>query len=103
MRAALRPLPSLPQWPGKRGGSGSGGLPTFSVEPLPYVTHVGDYLMMLPQQLELLFADELLGGTMTQVRGPGLLGERCAHARVLHQRRGSVVGMRRRGGLLVVQ
>ncbi|KAJ9517336.1 hypothetical protein QJQ45_016704 [Haematococcus lacustris] len=65
--AALRPLASLAEW---QKGSGSPGaahplalLPSFAAHPLPYITaQVGEYLMLLPQQLEVLMAGSPEGG-----------------------------------------
>ncbi|GFH32066.1 uncharacterized protein HaLaN_31221, partial [Haematococcus lacustris] len=63
---ALRPLASLAEW---QKGSGSPGaahplalLPSFAAHPLPYITAVGEYLMLLPQQLEVLMAGSQEGG-----------------------------------------
>lgn len=53
VKAALAPLPSMPDW--KRGGAAAGSaavaLPSFNSYPLAYVTAIGEYLMTLPQQV----------------------------------------------------
>ncbi|WIA41402.1 hypothetical protein OEZ86_004988 [Tetradesmus obliquus] len=61
--AALAPLPGLPDWAGAGSGTGvmpgaGAVVPSFSAYPLPTVTAVGEYLMALPQQLEVLMGDE---------------------------------------------
>uniref|UniRef100_A0A383V7S2 Conserved oligomeric Golgi complex subunit 7 n=1 Tax=Tetradesmus obliquus TaxID=3088 RepID=A0A383V7S2_TETOB len=61
--AALAPLPGLPDWAGAGSGMGvmpgaGAVVPSFSAYPLPAVTAVGEYLMALPQQLEVLMGDE---------------------------------------------
>ncbi|WIA21115.1 hypothetical protein OEZ85_005432 [Tetradesmus obliquus] len=61
--AALAPLPGLPDWGGAGSGTGvmpgaGAVVPSFSAYPLPAVTAVGEYLMALPQQLEVLMGDE---------------------------------------------
>ncbi|KAL4421182.1 hypothetical protein ABPG77_003365 [Micractinium sp. CCAP 211/92] len=56
-RAQLAAVPRLPEW--QQRGGGALPLPTFSAYPLQYITSVGEYLMMLPQQLEsALLSDE---------------------------------------------
>ncbi|KAG2435213.1 hypothetical protein HXX76_007296 [Chlamydomonas incerta] len=55
----LAPLPALPEW--RKGAEGSAHpaapLPSFNTYPLPYVTAIGDHLMAMPQQLEVLMGD----------------------------------------------
>ncbi|KAL4457254.1 hypothetical protein ABPG75_012119 [Micractinium tetrahymenae] len=56
-RVQLAAVPHLPEW--QQRGGGALPLPTFSAYPLQYITSVGEYLMMLPQQLEsALLSDE---------------------------------------------
>lgn len=45
-------------------------LPACSADPQSQVTAIGEYLMLLPQQLEVLVGDDLLGSTMSQVGAP---------------------------------
>ncbi|PNW86446.1 hypothetical protein CHLRE_02g086700v5 [Chlamydomonas reinhardtii] len=55
----LASLPVLPEW--RKGAEGSAHpaapLPSFNTYPLPYVTAIGDHLMAMPQQLEVLMGD----------------------------------------------
>lgn len=55
IRQQLAQTPKLQVWSAKSPESGaalSDELPTFSLSPLGYITHIGDYLLTLPQQLE---------------------------------------------------
>lgn len=55
IRQQLSQTPKLQVWSAKSPESGaalSDELPTFSLSPLGYITHIGDYLLTLPQQLE---------------------------------------------------
>ncbi|GIL79342.1 hypothetical protein Vretimale_16532 [Volvox reticuliferus] len=57
----LAPLPSLPEWrkaAASDPAAAAAPLPSFNTYPLPYVTAIGDHLMAMPQQLEVL-----MGGT----------------------------------------
>ncbi len=45
-------LQGFPQWPDWSKVSGPSVIPTFSAYPLPYITAIGEYLMTLPQLLE---------------------------------------------------
>ncbi|MEW5315453.1 MAG: hypothetical protein WDW38_006880 [Sanguina aurantia] len=54
VRWQLRLFPTLPDW---RRELGPASLPSFSASPLPYVTALGEYLLTLPQQLEVLLGD----------------------------------------------
>ncbi|MEW5297703.1 MAG: hypothetical protein WDW36_000890 [Sanguina aurantia] len=54
VRCQLRLLPALPDW---RRELGPASLPSFSASPLPYVTALGEYLLTLPQQLEVLLGE----------------------------------------------
>lgn len=45
-------------WCSSEKESVDGALPTFSLSPLPYITHVGDSLLTLPQQLEPFFVQD---------------------------------------------
>ncbi|GLC36637.1 hypothetical protein PLESTM_000483600 [Pleodorina starrii] len=65
----LAPLPAMTEW--RKGAAGSdpaaaaAPLPSFNTYPLPYVTAIGDHLMAMPQQLEVLMgdtSDEVAGG-----------------------------------------
>ncbi len=68
VKTALQPLPTMVHWTAKSTSAGGSVLPTFSVEPLGYVTALGEHLILLPQQLEVLLGDELLSTAMTEVR-----------------------------------
>ncbi|KAG2489551.1 hypothetical protein HYH03_012002 [Edaphochlamys debaryana] len=74
--ALLAPLPSLPDW--RKGAPGEGGssfaaapLPSFNTYPLPYVTAIGDHLMAMPQQLEVLMGDAADEGAAAAGGGGG--------------------------------
>lgn len=57
--SALTPLPGLPEWmAGASAASLAGHVPTFSASPLPLVTSVGEYMMALPQPLEVLIQED---------------------------------------------
>lgn len=51
----LQGAAALPQW---RQPDPEGHIPSFNAYPLPHVTVVGEYLMTLPQQLEVLMTEE---------------------------------------------
>ncbi len=62
--SALSGLEALPEWASDRGGDGLvPGLPTFNAYPLAYMTAIGEYLMRLPQALEVLVEDNSGAGT----------------------------------------
>ncbi|EFN55444.1 hypothetical protein CHLNCDRAFT_133750 [Chlorella variabilis] len=65
-RAQLAGLPRLGEWQQRAGAL---LLPTFSAYPLQYVTSVGEYLMMLPQQLESALLGEDNGEEAGQLVG----------------------------------
>jgi len=54
----LNELPDLEIWRSSGQQAIDGELPTFSLSPLSYITHVGDSLLTLPQQLESYFNQE---------------------------------------------
>ncbi|KAG1654116.1 hypothetical protein FOA52_007460 [Chlamydomonas sp. UWO 241] len=55
VKVQLRPLPSMREWAAEGPApSAAGVLPSFNAYPLPYVTTIGEYLMTMPQQLEVL-------------------------------------------------
>eukprot|EP00955_Chlamydomonas_euryale_P059525 357405-Chlamydomonas_euryale.AAC.9 len=55
VRVQLAGVPSMPEWAAAGPAvSAAGALPSFNAYPLPYITTVGEYLMTLPQQLEVL-------------------------------------------------
>ncbi|GMH45907.1 hypothetical protein BSKO_13870 [Bryopsis sp. KO-2023] len=58
LRENMSGLAKMPEW--SKGAMSSGGvnLPQFSAYALPYVTSSGEYLMVLPQQLEALVGGE---------------------------------------------
>lgn len=61
IRRQLSQTPKLQVWSAKSPESGaalSEDLPTFSLSPLGYITHIGDYLLTLPQQLEPFITQE---------------------------------------------
>jgi len=61
IRQQLAQTPKLQVWSAKSPESGaalSDELPTFSLSPLGYITHIGDYLLTLPQQLEPFITQE---------------------------------------------
>ncbi|KXZ47642.1 hypothetical protein GPECTOR_34g801 [Gonium pectorale] len=58
----LSPLPAMAEWrteAGTAAGAASAPLPSFNTYPLPYVTAIGDHLMAMPQQLEVLMGDNV--------------------------------------------
>ncbi|GAX73150.1 hypothetical protein CEUSTIGMA_g603.t1 [Chlamydomonas eustigma] len=56
----LKALPNMPEWSksGPLKNSSPVVLPSFHAYPLPYITSIGEYLMTMPQQLEVLMAEE---------------------------------------------
>lgn len=61
IRQQLAQTPKLQVWSAQSPESGaalSDDLPTFSLSPLGYITHIGDYLLTLPQQLEPFITQE---------------------------------------------
>jgi len=61
IRQQLAQTPKLKVWSATSPESGaalSDELPTFSFSPLGYITHIGDYLLTLPQQLEPFITQE---------------------------------------------
>ncbi|XP_057317261.1 conserved oligomeric Golgi complex subunit 7-like isoform X1 [Hydractinia symbiolongicarpus] len=58
LRRQLLAVPNLPIWCESEREAVDGELPTFSLSPLPYITHVGDSLLTLPQQLEQYFSQD---------------------------------------------
>mmetsp|Transcript_8936 Transcript_8936/g.19078 ORF Transcript_8936/g.19078 Transcript_8936/m.19078 type:complete len:778 (+) Transcript_8936:63-2396(+) len=53
----LRLLPDMPEWK-KDIGASPVALPSFNAYPLAYVTSIGEYLMTMPQQLEVLMVED---------------------------------------------
>ncbi|XP_058958542.2 conserved oligomeric Golgi complex subunit 7-like [Pocillopora verrucosa] len=61
IKQQLGRTPKLEVWSAKSPESGaalSDELPAFSLSPLGYITHIGDYLLTLPQQLEPFITQE---------------------------------------------
>ncbi|GFR44476.1 hypothetical protein Agub_g5739, partial [Astrephomene gubernaculifera] len=82
--ALLAPLPGLPEW--TKGGSAGGAhggvapLPAFNTYPLPYVTAIGDHLMAVPQQLEVLMGDTADDAPASATSATSATGEGAAAA-----------------------
>ena len=72
LRRHLNALPKFDVWSASMQEGLDGELPTFSLSPLGYITHVGDSLLMLPQQLEPYFTadNEYLMAALTLGRIP---------------------------------
>jgi len=64
----LLTVPKMEIWCRSEKESVDGALPTFSLSPLPYITHIGDSLLTLPQQLEPFFVQDQNNNLLTALK-----------------------------------
>lgn len=68
----FRSFAGMPEWTQEKDAIQAAVLPSFNAYPLPYITTVGEYLMNLPQQLEVLLLDDSDGANAEELAGEWL-------------------------------
>ncbi|KAI3425696.1 hypothetical protein D9Q98_007673 [Chlorella vulgaris] len=94
LQAQLAGVPRLAEWQQR---AGSLPLPTFSAYPLQYITSVGEYLMMLPQQLESALLSEDDGEEAGQLVGDWIDKVALHTAALYQQQLGGLRGLTAQG------
>jgi len=87
VKESVQVVPSMPEWAKQEEPGSVAPMPSFSAAPLPYITVVGEYLMLLPHHLMDALAAAAAsaqanigkGGSKSEAAGDGGAGEDGTH------------------------